>query len=84
MLLVYPWSSNGMIDRAKLEKWFGPNVMSEENAGDPRCQEIRLASLNLATTILDNTPASADQSTAIREVRSAFKWSMEANLHESS
>jgi hypothetical protein len=37
----------------------------------PRYEEIRAAAKLFALTILDNTPASADQTVAIRKVREA-------------
>jgi hypothetical protein len=73
------------IDRKKLEKWFGPRCMpGDPIAQDAPAQEIRLCAKRLAEAIVDNTPASADQSSAIRYVRQALQWSVEAIVHEES
>jgi hypothetical protein len=76
--------SDMAIDRAKLEKWFGPkSVPTADSLQDARCHEVRLAAKRFAESIMDHTPASADQSAAIREVRQALQWSVEAIVHES-
>ena len=73
------------IDKAKIEKWFSnQSLPSTELVNDAPCQELRLAAKKFADTILDNTPASADQSSAIRYVRQALQWSVEAIIHESN
>jgi hypothetical protein len=52
-----------------LENWFTYHSPTPDQL--PKYQAIRDAGKSLAQTIVDNTPASADQSAAIRKVREA-------------
>ena len=60
------------ISRDKIDEWFGekakPNIPDRDSS---QVEEIRIAARKLATVILANTPASSDQSVAIRKVRDA-------------
>jgi hypothetical protein len=58
-----------MITEHDLKIWFTYHPPSVENL--PKYEAIREAARDFATIILDNTPPSADQSTAIRKVREA-------------
>lgn len=58
-----------VLDDATLENWFTPHPQGEGEAA--RYALIRSAGLHLAKTIAANTPASADQSAAVRKVREA-------------
>jgi hypothetical protein len=58
-----------MITKHQLENWFQYHTPTPEQL--PKFQAIRDAGLALATTIVENTPYSADQSAAIRLVRDA-------------
>lgn len=52
-----------------LQNWFTYHSPTPEQL--PKYQAIRDAGLALATAIVDNSPASADQTAAIRKVREA-------------
>lgn len=57
------------ITRSSLDNWFSyhaPNDLQRE-----QYEILRAAALQFAAVILDQTPASADQTTAIRKVREA-------------
>ena len=72
------------IDKTKLDKWFSSKSLPAlEASNDAPIQHVRIAARKFAESILENTPASADQSAAIRDVRQALQWSVEAILHES-
>ena len=58
-----------VLDEATLTNWFTYHSPSLEEL--PKYQAIRDAGLNLAKVIVENTPASADQSAAIRYARNA-------------
>jgi hypothetical protein len=58
-----------MISREQLENWFMYHGPTAEDV-DAYLQ-IRIAGRTLAQVIIDNTPASADQTAAIRLVREA-------------
>jgi hypothetical protein len=58
-----------MITKEHIENWFTYHSPAPEQV--PKYQAIREAGLKLAETIMNNTPASADQSDAIRSVRNA-------------
>jgi len=58
-----------VIDDATLDNWF--NYHSPTPEDQDAYAAIRSAGRNLAKTIVDCTPASADQSAAIRHVRDA-------------
>lgn len=66
-----------VIDDATLENWFTYHSPMPEQL--PKYQAIREAGFNLAKVIVANTPASADQSAAVRKVREAC---MTANAAE--
>jgi len=57
------------ITQADLHNWFTYHPPTEEQAG--RYGEIREAAMDFALVILTNTPASADQTAAIRKIREA-------------
>jgi hypothetical protein len=65
-------TSEMAISRDKIDEWFGekakPNIPDRDSS---QVEEIRIAARKLATVILANTPASSDQSVAIRKVRDA-------------
>lgn len=72
------------IDKSKLDKWFsGQSLPNVESVHDAACQDVRLSAKRFAESILENTPPSADQSAAIRDVRQALQWAVEAIIHES-
>jgi len=56
-----------MITQSDIENWFTYHSPKDDQPG--RYIEIREAGKALAEVILRNTPASADQSAAIRKVR---------------
>lgn len=58
-----------MITDVQLQNWFTYHSPTPEQL--PKYQAIREAGLALATAIRDNSPASADQTAAIRKVRDA-------------
>jgi hypothetical protein len=58
-----------MITKENLENWFTYHAPTPDQL--PKFQAIREAGLNLAQTIVDNSPASADQTAAIRLIREA-------------
>lgn len=58
-----------MISKAQLDNWFSHHAPKQEDIA--KFQAIRDAAHNLAEIILENTPSSADQTTAIRHVRDA-------------
>jgi len=66
-----------VLDEATLNNWFTYHSPTPEQL--PKYQAIREAGLNLAKVIVENTPASPDQSAAIRKVREAC---MTANAAE--
>jgi hypothetical protein len=53
----------------QLNNWFTYHSPSAEQL--PKYQAIREAAYNLAKTIVDNSPVSADQTAAVRKVREA-------------
>jgi hypothetical protein len=53
----------------QLNNWFTYHSPSPEQL--PKYLAIRNAGLELVTTIVENTPASADQTAAVRKVREA-------------
>ena len=57
------------ISDAQLENWFTYHSPTAEEL--PKYGEIRGAALHLARVIRDNTPASADQTAALRHLREA-------------
>jgi len=57
------------VNENKLSNWFTYHSPTPEQL--PKYQEIRAAGWALARAILQNTPASADQTAAIRKVREA-------------
>ena len=57
------------IDDATLVNWFTYHKPEGDQA--KRYEEIRTAAAGFAKVIVDNTPASADQTAAIRKVREA-------------
>ena len=64
------------IDKTKIEKWFSPEAFpGKENAS---VANIRLDAKRLAGTILNESPASADQSHAIRLLREAAQAAVQA------
>jgi hypothetical protein len=64
------------IDRTKIEHWFSPEAFpGQDNAS---VANIRLDARRLAMTICNETPASADQSHAIRLVREAAQAAAQA------
>lgn len=58
------------ITGSQLETWFSHHPPKDE-ATVQRYAKVRQAGKDLAITILENTPPSADQSAAIRKVREA-------------
>jgi hypothetical protein len=66
-----------VIDEAALVNWFTAHILAEEDTA--KCKLIREAGLVFARVIVENTPASADQSAAIRQVRQAV-WSANAAI----
>jgi hypothetical protein len=64
------------IDRSKIESWFSPEAFpgSEHSS----VANIRLDAKRLALTICSETPASADQSHAIRLLREAAQAAAQA------
>jgi len=58
-----------MITAEQLQNWFTYHSPSQEQL--PKYQAIREAGLNLAQVIVANSPASADQTVAIRLIREA-------------
>lgn len=60
-----------------LQNWFTYHSPTPEQL--PKYQAIRDAGFALAKTIVDNSPASADQTAAVRKVREAC-WSANASI----
>jgi len=60
------------IDRQQIERWFAPGIMPKDASEDPRAHDIRIQAKRLAETIMNSSPASSDQSNAIRKVREAM------------
>jgi hypothetical protein len=58
-----------MISQEHVDNWFQYHTPTPEQV--PKYEKIREAGKNLATVILENAPACADQSAAIRSVREA-------------
>lgn len=58
-----------VLDEATLNNWFTYHPPDAEDL--PKFLAIREAGLNLAKVIVDNTPASADQTAAVRKIREA-------------
>lgn len=58
-----------MISQSQIDNWFTYHAPSEEQK--QAYLEIREAGKNLALAIIKHTPASADQTAAIRKVREA-------------
>lgn len=58
-----------MIAQEHVDNWFTYHAPTPDQL--PKYEKIREAGKKLATVILENTPASADQSDAIRSVRNA-------------
>ena len=65
------------ITRQQIEKWFDDRS-KPRIPEDSRVAEIQIAAKRLATVIADNTPASADQSVAIRKVRESRDAALQA------
>lgn len=63
-----------MISQEHLNNWFMYHSPTPEQV--PKYEAIREAGNNLAQVIMENSPASADQTAAIRDVRRAV---MQAN-----
>jgi hypothetical protein len=57
------------ITKANIENWFTYHSPTPEQL--PKYQAIREAAKQFAEVIVENTPPSADQTTAIRKVREA-------------
>lgn len=57
------------ITKDQLQNWFTYHSPTPEQL--PKYQAIREAGLNLAAVIVQNSPASADQTAAVRKVREA-------------
>jgi hypothetical protein len=67
------------IDKQRLDKWFNSKALPvSDKTQDVGAQEIRIKARALADAIVANTPASADQSDAIRKVREAMQVSYQA------
>jgi len=67
------------IDRLRLDKWFNSKALPvSEKTSDVGAQEVRMKARALADAIVANTPASADQSDAIRKVREAMQVAFQA------
>jgi hypothetical protein len=62
-----------MITKEDLDNWFTYHAPTSDQL--PRYEKIRAAGRHLADVILECTPASADQSDAIRKVREAVMTS---------
>ena len=58
------------ITKEQLENWFTYHSPTPDQL--PKFQAIREAGLNLALTIIENSPPSADQTASIRLVREAI------------
>ncbi len=58
------------ITHDQIEKWFG-DKSKLRTPDDARTIEIQAAAKRLAMTIVSQTPASSDQSIAVRKVREA-------------
>jgi len=59
----------GFLVREKIETWFTHHPPAPDQI--PQYERIRAAAKVFAMVIVDNTPASADQTAAIRKVREA-------------
>ena len=57
---------------AKLENWFTYHDMRNNEQAQVQMANIRIAALELARVIENNSPPSPDQTTAIRKVREAM------------
>lgn len=69
------------IDRKQIDKWFDSNRLPRcPDAQDAAIQEIRIQAKRLAEVIVQNTPASSDQSVAIRHVREALTFAAQSCL----
>lgn len=68
------------ITKEKLEKWFS-NVPPERTS-TPEYQNIRNAAHDFSKVILENSPATADQTTAIRYARLAMMWAQESCVRQ--
>lgn len=68
------------IDGKKLEKWFGPESVPGREF--PRIADLRADALRFANSIILNSPASADQSHAIRHVRDALQSAAQAVIFD--
>lgn len=69
-----------MITQEHIDNWFMYHQPTPEQV--PRYEAIREAGKHLAEVILENSPASADQSDAIRKVREAVMTANAANACE--
>jgi len=54
---------------AQLQNWFTYHTPTADQL--PKCQAIREAGLAFARVLVENTPASADQTAAVRKIREA-------------
>ena len=68
------------IDGKKLDKWFGADAVPGRD--NPRVADLRFDARRFADSILVNSPASADQSHAIRHVRDALQSAVQAVTFE--
>ena len=62
-----------MIDESALQNWFTYHSPTPEQL--PKYLAVREAGLAFARVIVENTPASADQTAAVRKVREAVMTS---------
>jgi hypothetical protein len=70
-----------MINRNKLDKWFGPDAIPGRDV--PQVVDLRSQAKSFAQAILDSSPSCADQSHAIRLVRDSLHSAAQAIvLHE--
>jgi hypothetical protein len=71
------------IDKQRLDKWFSNKALPvSDKTQNHGAQEIRMKARALADAIVANTPASADQSDAIRKVREAMQVSFQSIVCE--
>jgi hypothetical protein len=61
-----------VLDEATLSNWFQWHNLDPEDIS--KCAAIRVAALEFAKVLVENTPASADQTAAIRHVRTAVMF----------
>jgi len=60
------------VEQANLDNWFEYHQPTSDQPG--RYERIRAAGKAFAETVLAETPASADQTVAIRAIREAVMW----------